>query len=149
MSKERDDQESFADFDHREENHMVGIECRWARMRAMPGLPRSERYGGFHIVTRYDDVEEVARNHEIFSSAYGISFPALDFGTPLIPSEIDPPLHGEYRALLARFFTRRHVERLAPSFHEIARDLLDRIGDRKHVEFVDAFCRPLPVYLSL
>lgn len=148
MSKIQDS-ESFENFDHREDDHMIGAECRWARMRALPKLPRSDNYGGFHVVTRHDDVEEVARNHEVYSSAQGISFPDLDFGTPLIPSEIDPPLHGEYRSLLARFFTRKYVEALAGSFREMARELLDRIGDERRVEFVDRFCRPFPVYVSL
>jgi cytochrome P450 len=139
----------FEDFDHREENHRVGAEALWARMRAAPGLPRGRRYGGFHVVTRYADVLNVALKHKIFSSASGISFPDLDFGSRLIPAEVDPPLHGEYRSLLTRFLTKERVEALEPSVRAMTRELLERIGTRECVDFVESFARPLPVMVSL
>ncbi|MEX1147688.1 MAG: cytochrome P450, partial [Sphingomonadales bacterium] len=139
----------FEIFDHREAAHLERAPCLWSRMRQSPTLPHSSNYGGFYIATRFDDVEAITRNHEVFSSASGISFPALDFGIPLIPAEVDPPLHNDYRGLLARFFTRKYVEALEPTFRQMARDLLDGFQDRSRVDFVDVFARPLPVYVSL
>lgn len=49
MSAPRD----FKAFDHHSPNHRKGAEAVWAEMRAMPGLPHSDKHGGFHIVTRH------------------------------------------------------------------------------------------------
>ncbi|MET0988483.1 MAG: hypothetical protein ABW034_24050, partial [Steroidobacteraceae bacterium] len=61
----------------------------------------------------YDDVKAVAMQHRMFSSSSGISFPELDFSTPLIPAEVDPPAHGAYRPLLMKFLTRERVDSAA------------------------------------
>jgi cytochrome P450 len=139
----------FADFDHRTGGDPAEPECAWARMRAAPELPFSELYGGFHVVTRYDDLAEAAARCRTYSSASGISFPSLDFSTRLIPAEVDPPLHKEYRALLSGFLTRGRAQAMEPAVRAKAVALIDRFAGRRRIDFVQAFARPFPVVVSL
>ena len=65
-------------------------ECPVARFDGMES--------GVHIVSRYEDVRFALRHPEIFSS----DFAAVDIGQdrPLIPLQIDPPLHAHYRRVM-------------------------------------------------
>ncbi|GAA2450250.1 cytochrome P450 [Streptomyces macrosporus] len=59
----------------------------------------------------------------------------------------DPPDHTRLRRLVAREFTARRVESLAPRVREIADDLLDamlKVPDRR-ADLVDAYAFPLPI----
>ncbi|MDH2389176.1 cytochrome P450 [Streptomyces sp. HNM0663] len=57
----------------------------------------------------------------------------------------DPPLHTRLRTLVAREFTPRRVERLAPRVQEIADGLLDAMAPAGRADLVDAFAFPLPI----
>jgi len=81
----------FRGFDHHSPNHRKGAEEMWAQMRALPTLPRSDKHGGFHVVTRHADLRAAAAQHAIYSSASGVALPSED-RTPHIPEEIVPPL---------------------------------------------------------
>ncbi|MEU1278603.1 cytochrome P450 [Streptomyces sp. NPDC005805] len=75
---------------------------------------------------------------------------APDLGTRQLSSGItmlsaDPPLHTRLRKLVAREFTMRRVERLAPRVQEITDELLDRMVPQGRADLVDAFAFPLPI----
>ncbi|MBA2933755.1 cytochrome P450 [Sphingomonas sp. CGMCC 1.13654] len=142
----RDD---FARFDHREPAHRVRAGTIWRDMQACSGLPQSDLYGGFHVVTRYDDVMKLVTSPRLFSSAQGTAFPDLDFGHRMPPEDYDPPLHGEYRSLLTRFLTRERVAGLESAVRSMVVSLLDAIGDAAAIDFVEVFARPLPVMMAL
>ncbi|GAA2418378.1 cytochrome P450 [Streptomyces glaucosporus] len=59
----------------------------------------------------------------------------------------DPPDHTRLRGLVAREFTARRVESLAPRVREIADDLLDRMvkAPDGRADLVDAYAFPLPI----
>lgn len=60
----------------------------------------------------------------------------------------DAPLHTRLRKLVAREFTMRRVEQLAPRVQEITDELLDAMvpdGRGAAVDLVDALCFPLPI----
>jgi hypothetical protein len=144
MTSKEDD---FRDFDPHRKDIRVGAECLWARMRETAQLPRSEQLGGFRIVSRYADLKEVLLSDKIYSSASGITIPEAHVRTRHIPSEIDPPLHGVYRALLSRFLTNDKL--MEPGIRALVIKLLDAFRERSHVDFVAVFARPLPVHVSL
>ena len=56
----------------------------------------SEQQGGNWVLTHYEDIWNVERNTEVFSSAQGVSMPWHGMA-PLPPIEVDPPLHTVYR----------------------------------------------------
>jgi len=135
-------------FDHHSANHRCGAERRWAQMRLMDRLPRSEKYGGFHIVTRYADLRKASAQHSIFSTAMGVALPD-EQRTPHIPEEVDPPLHREYRRIVEPYLSRAAIAELEPAARRIVVELLDAFGSRTEIEFVRGFAEPLPVYFAL
>lgn len=57
----------------------------------------------------------------------------------------DPPLHTRLRKLVAREFTMRRVEQLAPRVQQITDRLLDEMLPAGHADLVDALSFPLPI----
>ncbi|MET9604973.1 cytochrome P450 [Streptomyces sp. NPDC006512] len=59
----------------------------------------------------------------------------------------DPPDHTRLRRLVAREFTTRRIEGLAPRIQQIADELLDAMEQNEHrtADLVDAFAFPLPM----
>jgi cytochrome P450 len=127
-----------------------GAERLWAEMRDAPGLYRNPHYGGFYVAARYEDALFVLRNPAIFASGKGITLPPPDAVRSYhIPAEIDPPAHGEYRALMMKFTSAEEVEKRESKVREIVAGLLDKIPDGEPVDFVRAFARPLPILVAL
>ncbi len=127
-----------------------GAECLWAQMRDMPGLYRSERYGGFYVAARFEDVMTVLMKPTIFGSGKGITLPPPDAVRSYhIPTEIDPPAHREYRGLMAPLMTAAHARAREPFVRAIVAELLDRIPDDQPIDFVRVFARPLPILVAL
>ncbi|MFW2829173.1 cytochrome P450 [Sphingomonas sp. ID0503] len=127
-----------------------GAECLWAQMRDMPGLYRNERYGGFYVVSRFEDVMTVLMKPAIFGSGKGITLPPPDAVRSFhIPAEIDPPEHREYRALIAPLMTAAHARAREPFVRAMVTELVDRVPIDTPVDFVRAFARPLPILVAL
>jgi len=74
-----------AEFDHFSQEHADDPDPVWHALRQIRGLARSEKYGGFRIVSRYSDICEAARTPELFCSGEGNGLPRHDFPN-LIPS---------------------------------------------------------------
>ncbi|MGK9165218.1 cytochrome P450 [Inquilinus limosus] len=87
---------------------------------------RSDSHGGFYVVTRYDDIMEVACNPAIFSSRRGFEIPEAR-APMLIPLHCDPPEVTEYRRLLHPYLTASAVEGLREDLRTI---VMQRIEDR-------------------
>lgn len=75
---------------------------------------------------------------------------APDVGAAQVSSGVtmlssDAPRHTRLRKLVAREFTTRRVERLAPRVREITDGLLDRMVPLGRADLVDALSFPLPI----
>jgi cytochrome P450 len=145
---EQEIREHAADLDHHEPRFVVEPWPVYAEARRSSPVVRSERYGGFWLVTRYEDLKTVAKDWQTFTSsvpnvtAIPSSHPREE---PDLPIEIDPPLHTRYRQLVAPVFTRHYVESLKPRVRELASGLLDAILDRGGGDLVSGFSTPLSV----
>ena len=74
---------------------------------------------------RYDDVYNVLRDHESFSSRHrlvGKIAPALAL------MQDDPPRHTRFRRLVNKAFTLKRNETLTPWITSVTNELLDKIG---------------------
>lgn len=121
----------------------------YARMRAECPVARGD-LGGRPVVliSRYEDVHWALRHPEHFTSAGG----TLNLGEqPLLPLEVDPPLHTEYRRILNPRFTPRAIAALEPEIRRIVRELLEGFVDRGSCDFHQEFATPLPsgIFLAL
>ncbi|MEU4746070.1 cytochrome P450, partial [Actinosynnema sp. NPDC023658] len=117
-----------------------------------PVCPVSLRHGQqAHLVTRYDDVRAVLRDHGRFSSDPSTpGFPQL---RPVVDRKAapgsflvtDPPEHTRYRRLVTGEFTVRRMDALRPEVERITRDRLAalRAGPRP-ADLVTGFALPVP-----
>jgi len=101
------------------------------------------------IVSRRADVDVVLGDPLVFSSGMEVTHTGTD--RPLIPLQIDPPRHREYRKILDPFFTPQRMREMEGSVTELARSLVDRVAGDGAVDFVEQFSIPFPsqVFLAL
>src|SRR5438876_6377619 len=95
--------------------------------------------GRFAALSRFDDVRAAAVDWETFSAVTA----EAKILRPII-NDMDPPLHGERRANLARAFTPRRVADLEPRLREIARSLVAAFSDRGSCDIVADFAALFP-----
>jgi cytochrome P450 len=93
-------------------------------------------------------VHAVLRDHEIFTSAFG-----LDLGNvrPLIPLSVDPPQHGKYRKILDPLFAPKRMDSMEDDVTARVNHFIDTFIDRGECDFSEEFAEPLPssVFLGL
>jgi cytochrome P450 len=128
----------------------------FAHLREADPVHWNERWGGW-LILRYDDVVQVFRDHETFSSDRMASL-MLE----LSPQEqehfallikyfskwlvfTDPPYHTRVRLLINKAFTPTSVEKLRPRARQIVHELLDQVQRKSHMEFIHDFAFHLPV----
>jgi len=105
--------------------------------------------GSMVIVGGDAEVRHVLTHPEIFSS--GIDAVAIGQIRPLIPLQIDPPQHRNYRKLLDPIFAPRQVALLEDRTRALVRDLVGAVAGDGACNFHHAIAEPLPttVFLQL
>jgi cytochrome P450 len=118
------------------------------RLRRECPLARSNRYGGFWLMTRYDDVRAAAIDWRSYtSSVAGVTaIPVITPRTePMLPIEIDPPRHSRYRALVNPVFAPQRVGEITPRIRKLAATLVERMATEGAVEAVSELCVPIAI----
>jgi cytochrome P450 len=115
-----------------------------AYMRENHPFARSERYGGFWIATRYEDVLRIAQDWESFTSTEGITVPSGPTTIPAIPEQLDPPLHREFKRLINAWFTPAIVAKEEQAMRDVVTGLIDAFIESGSCEFMADFAKPLP-----
>lgn len=102
------------------------------------------------LVTRFDDVLQVAKDHETFSSVGSRTLynPFTETGDgketqSLI--EADPPDHRTKRDLCGNAFKPRQLRGREQMIENLCHELIDRIGSVEKFDFVAAYAEPLPL----
>lgn len=112
---------------------------------------------GAFLVTRYDDLRQVLRDPETFSSDVrsanmgpfaGLQQSILKEGGGWehvqTLQRTDPPEHSRYRNLLDRVFTIARVRELTPHLDEVSNELIDGFIAQGECEFSNDFAMPMP-----
>jgi cytochrome P450 len=114
----------------------------------MPDMPRDEALPAF-FVYRYDDVLEVLRDGERFSSAHITEFIMGEVMGRYILVGMDDPGHRRYRALVSTAFRRGALARWEAELIEpVADRLIDRFVGRGRAELVREFTFPYPTKVT-
>lgn len=94
------------------------------------------------------NTEFVLRHHELFSSNF-----AMNLGNvrPLIPLNIDPPQHANFRKLLDPLFAPKRMDEQEEDITRRVNALIDTFIDRGECNFTDEFSElfPTSVFLGL
>ncbi len=100
---------------------------------------------GVWTVSGYEQLVAVHREEGTTYSA----FPVLlqDFGQvrPMIPMESDPPLHRQYKQIIAPPLARREQEAREPAYRELVRHQLQTFLDDGRAELFEQLCTPVTV----
>ncbi|MDQ1521881.1 MAG: hypothetical protein QOI55_2954 [Actinomycetota bacterium] len=100
-------------------------------------------------LTRYEDVQWAMKHPDTFSS----SFEAISIGQehPLIPLQIDPPEHAQYRRLLDPQFSPKKMAAIEADARLLVNRIIDTFVDNDGCDFHEDFATPLPstVFLRL
>lgn len=134
--EERSAEECARAYDHYDPAFVIDPHGTWARMRRERPVGHSDSYGGFTVLTKYDDIWRVYHEPQTFSS-YPISIPASMGQTDrMIPVEIDPPEHVHYRRIVDPLFGPKRSNELEPSLREHARQLVENIVAKGECDFM-------------
>jgi cytochrome P450 len=104
---------------------------------------------GLLLVVGDAEVRHVLSHPEVFSS--GIDAVTIGQVRPLIPLQIDPPHHRNYRKLLDPIFAPRRIALLEDRTRALVRDLVAAVVEDGGCNFHTAVAEPLPttVFLQL
>jgi cytochrome P450 len=103
---------------------------------------------GYWSVTRADDVHEVSRDWQTYSSERGGITALTD---AILPLELiramfigmDPPKHDRIKALFQRGFTPKRIAEHEPAIREITNGVLDGLDGRETCDLVTEVAQPV------
>ena len=112
----------------------------------MSGMPHDEAKPVF-MVYRYDEIAQMLRDNETFSSSIIIAFFGDSLGKHVMLG-MDEPEHRRYRALVSAAFTQKALARREDELvGGVADDLIDRFADRGRADLVREFTFPYPTQI--
>src|SRR5271169_211363 len=112
-------------------------------------VPAHKPDDDYYVLTRHADIWAAARDHETFSSAQGLTVNYSDLemiglkdNPPMVMQ--DPPVHTEFRKLVARGFTPRQVEAVEPKVREFVVERIEQLLANGGGDIVAELFKPLP-----
>ncbi|MEU4833170.1 cytochrome P450 [Streptosporangium sp. NPDC023615] len=123
----------------------------WAWMREHAPVHRHEpgAFPGFWSLTRYDEIKEVLRDADAYSSSSGILLRPLEQGADPGGGRTlalsDPGRHQALRGAVANWFAPRALRRLAESMERTASAIVGECLAAGRIDFVTDVAAKLPV----
>ena len=111
---------------------------KYAELRSKDPIHRMRLINAW-VLTRYEDVDMVLRDHRRFSNHDDDD---REYRSMLFH---DPPDHTRLRSLVSRAFTPRSVAELEPRIRRVVQELLDDMEGRDRFDLISDFAFPLPV----
>ncbi|MEU3049593.1 MULTISPECIES: cytochrome P450 [unclassified Streptomyces] len=120
----------------------------YARLRQDGPVHRLRGEDGTHfwLVVGYEEARRALADPALSKSPATVGVVRFDqevIGSTLL--SVDPPDHTRLRRLVAREFTARRAQRLAPRVQEITDGLLDAMVPRGRADLVEHLAFPLPI----
>lgn len=120
----------------------------WSLFDRGRSLSWSPYNGGHWIATTAETVFRFYRDVEHFSSRQ-IVIPKIGEEDPMVPIQIDPPLHADYRRNILPFFDAAAVEAMSADVRAMCVEMIEEIKGQPEVEFVQAFSFKFPLTIFL
>lgn len=147
--------------DHHDPEFHAHRHERWAELRSECPVVWSPEHGGFWAVAGYDEVVEVSRESDVYSSLFdpesedGIDYQGIA-GIPRgrgIPragiAEVEGPHHVALRRAMNPYLLPAAVSRLEPLVRDAARWFLDERIEVGEMDLVDDYANPVPAILTM
>lgn len=113
-------------------------------LRGKCPVGRSENHGGFWYMLDSEDIFAAEQDPSTFAVGPSMLLPAFGTDVPLIPIDIDPPDHTDYRKILLPLFTPKMIAKLDAGMHKTARELAEEVAAQEVVDASALFARPMP-----
>lgn len=138
------------DFDYLHAQKGGDLYAWWGQLNDGPDIFFTPRNGGHWVLTRHTDIGAVMSNPADFSSRTH-TLPEPDKPFRLAPIEYDPPLHTDFRRLIAPFFQPKAMRALEEKALELTTSLIDGFVDKGQCDFVAdyALIMPIGIFMGL
>ncbi len=127
-------------FNHYDPEIMQDPYAVFAEVRSKCPLGHSDELGGFFFPTTYEGVKRAFSDFRTFTSTDGTGLPRQPL--PLLPVDLDPPVHTAWRRTLNRFFTVEAAEADRERIQQVADTLIDAFIERGYADAVNELTRP-------
>jgi len=124
-------------------------EWTWLRKNAPVFWYDRPDFDPFWAITKHADIVEIGKNPTdfiiqprlaVFSKA---SEPPEDPARHLL--NMDPPDHGKYRRVVAKWFTPRTVQVWRPKVEKLTREILGKAAEKRDLDFVNEVSAPITI----
>lgn len=138
------------DFDHLSDEWAAHSPEILADLRERCPVAHTDRFYGAYLVTRYDDIHEVARDTSSFSSRITV----INDNHPdnvkleLPPITLDPPHHTGIRRALNPSLSPKRVASMEPWVEDMTSKLLDGLAGRELIDGAEEFAQLVPIEVT-
>ena len=116
-----------------------------AALHEGPGIVRSERYGGYWVVTGFEDIRRICLDWPTWTNTNGYEPMRMgDDNAKLYPLEIDPPYQTRWRQSLGKYFSANAIRTRQESIRRFANETMDEFIEAGKCDFIDAFAAHMP-----
>jgi cytochrome P450 len=136
-------------FDHHSAEYVHEYLTVYEQARDHCPVVHSPAHGGYHVVSRYEDIARIARDDDTFSSEWradgsrgGLSIPALIERHGFI--EMDPPASTAFRRAYMPLFTQRAVKEREPAMRRTVEEAIDSFIEDGACDLVRDFTDRIP-----
>ena len=106
----------------------------------------SDLYGGFYVVTSYENVFAVGEDWSTFSSAQGMTLPDINPLMRFIPIDYDPPAQQKYRHVLLPHLSSKAVGLLEVQIRDFVQSIIAELRSSDSCDLVAELASPVPMY---
>lgn len=135
------------DFDPTKEESFTSAHAEYKELRAKCPVAHSHAYKGFWAVFKYDDIVNILKDFNTFTTSVQNTVPKFAFTGRRPPLHLDPPEHTPYRRIINRFFTNEKMEKLAPVVEKYAIELLEPLVEKREFNFSTEYAHKYPAYI--
>lgn len=125
---------------------------RWMRKNEPLYWHEPSEFPGFWSVTRYEDIQTVYGNPQVFSSAKGVLLRPLqdgdDPGGGITLALTDPPRHKQLRSIMAKWFTMPYARSLENKITIKLRELINNCREKKEFNFSHDIASKLTLFVT-
>jgi len=122
-------------------------EFRDAQIATKQPVGRSEKHGGFWVVTGFPECEQIIKDVDGFSSA-GVIFPKYAVTEPLMLAEQDEPDHMRARRLVNVSFMPRSVQQYGDEVMRSVHELMDGFIEDGKADVGRILADPIPAIVT-
>lgn len=128
-------------FDHHSNEFRLHSNEMFQRARSACPVFHTPAWGGYWVLTRYDDLRRVATDEVNFSSQPYVGQPGGD--ARFYPIDLDPPIATEMKRLLTPFFALDVLEARGVIIRELAEQAVDAFIETGRCDFTQDFGMPV------